>query len=918
MKKKISEQNYMDKSRRYLYILYVLLVIQIFALCSCASDDLAVDGGQQQGTRMSLGIDVAQITGSTKTRVAAPAIKSYQMKSEGKSKPVYAQFSSEAFINRHNTRAAQNADKQETRGVSITAAAFYDRFGLFYYQYGKDETWKDIVSDGTPTPTANNMAVEKSKGWLTDKYWPGADYKLTFFAYAPYSSDYTSVSIPTVSNFKGYPRLSYRVPGGVGNQKDLVVSAEEATQDIVGDYNKVVAMRFYHVLSAINFKIGSTMAPCRIDKIEIKNVYGFGVYDFGTKQWESLGSINSYSITPNYVVGDERGVVFTGVDDTKNDLMLLMPQTVPAGAKLVVTIGDGANFATQHQMELPLEGHEWLPGYTITYSLSTAQENSDYVFSVSKISSIDKAAATVNYNVSSFVQSYYGSQTPVGWKAKYAIDDQIDNDEYSEDFGHVVKGFTFDMPSPTASTSSVTANISELDPPVSSPTNNTHTAALRAATPLGTQENPYDLSTLGDTRSRSTANCYIVQAPGWYKIPLVYGNAIKNGANNTAVYGSSSSMATFVNHLGSQISSPWLYQNTAVTPNDAVLLWQDAYNMIDSVSLGVTTDRKFLYFKVNADYICQGNAVISVRNSNKAILWSWHIWVTDEEYSSATNVPVTAYNTAVYNFMPVPLGHCQPDRRYYKGRKIKFRFEQDKSELTAEVTFAQSTTSYVEFGQNATYYQFGRSFPEPILCTGLAKALKPLYNTTEYPATNVSGHVAINVAMQHPTTHYCNSSYGTWNNKYAKNEWDVKNTGTEAYGNLAFSSVKSIYDPCPVGYKVPEPAAFTGFTTTGDNTTNSSKFNTSGSFNRGMTFYTKPNKLGSTFYIYAYNFVSYSNGQSFVHDFGTSTYLWTSGVYNNYQGRLFYFRRNGSTDYVYPLSSAVRAYACPVLPVADN
>ena len=70
----------------------------------------------------------------------------------------------------------------------------------------------------------------------------------------------------------------------------------------------------------------------------------------------------------------------------------------------------------------------------------------------------------------------YSSQSPVGWKAKYAVDDQIENEEYSEDYGHVVKGFTFDMPSPTVSSSNVTATISALDPTVSSPIHNTHTA----------------------------------------------------------------------------------------------------------------------------------------------------------------------------------------------------------------------------------------------------------------------------------------------------------------------------------------------------------------------------------------------------------------------------------------------------------
>lgn len=118
------------------------------------------------------------------------------------------------------------------------------------------------------------------------------------------------------------------------------------------------------------------------------------------------------------------------------------------------------------------------------------------------------------------MQSYYGSQTPVGWKAKYAVNDQIGTDEYSEDFGDIVKGgFIFDMPSPTATTSALTANIAELEPPVSDPSINTHTATLRAAAPLGSQENPYDLSTLGGIRRQSTANCYIVHAPRLVQTP---------------------------------------------------------------------------------------------------------------------------------------------------------------------------------------------------------------------------------------------------------------------------------------------------------------------------------------------------------------------------------------------------------------
>lgn len=90
----------MNKSRLYLYILYLLVAMGIVALASCASDDLVADGAQKGG-RMSLGINVQQITEGTKMRVSAPAIKTYQMKNST-GKPVYAQFSSEAYIGKHD------------------------------------------------------------------------------------------------------------------------------------------------------------------------------------------------------------------------------------------------------------------------------------------------------------------------------------------------------------------------------------------------------------------------------------------------------------------------------------------------------------------------------------------------------------------------------------------------------------------------------------------------------------------------------------------------------------------------------------------------------------------------------------------------------------------------------------------------
>ena len=58
---------------------------------------------------------------------------------------------------------------------------------------------------------------------------------------------------------------------------------------------------------------------------------------------------------------------------------------------------------------------------------------------------------------------------------------------------------------------------------------------LQDATPLGSAANPYNLSNnTGADAVQNTANCYVISAPGYYSIPLVYGNAIKNGATNAS------------------------------------------------------------------------------------------------------------------------------------------------------------------------------------------------------------------------------------------------------------------------------------------------------------------------------------------------------------------------------------------------
>ena len=173
----------------------------------------------------------------------------------------------------------------------------------------------------------------------------------------------------------------------------------------------------------------------------------------------------------------------------------------------------------------------------------------------------------------------------------------------------------------------------------------------------------------GDDRaSRTTANCYLVHEAGKYKLPLVYGNAIKDGAVNEVAYypGKNFSVEgglnSFVNHNGEAITGPWVTKNSSgvdagmgLTAASAELLWQDVQGLITAVSI----DGDFLKFTVGT--FNPGNAVIAVKDGSGNILWSWHIWATTETLTNLTSINTGSHTnlsgaSAPYRVAPVNLG----------------------------------------------------------------------------------------------------------------------------------------------------------------------------------------------------------------------------------------------------------------------
>ena len=390
--------------------------------------------------------------------------------------------------------------------------------------------------------------------------------------------------------------------------------------------------------------------------------------------------------------------------------------------------------------------------------------------------------------------------------------------------------------------------------------------------------------------SMTTANCYLVHAAGKYKLPLVYGNAIKNGEDNRVAYypGENSTITNgtnqFINHAGTPISGPWITKSTSgtgvnkgmgLTATSAELLWQDRSGLITSVSV----NGDYLEFTVGS--FGGGNALIAVKNGS-TILWSWHIWATTETLASTTAVNTGSgghtYNVAAVNLGWVPTGGSgkQGYCPYYQwGRKDPF--------IPCNGTTNDNT--------DKTIYNISGANITPASITASSTGIQYESSTSATIATNI----------QKPIKHYYNSSnYGPCNTTYY-NMWDAQNTATD---NVTSATKKTIYDPCPPGFCIPTGNLWYYFGNGGNRTM--STFDTT---NKGATWNT--GITGNALWLPAAGYRSSSSGT--LSNVGSSGYYWSATPSSTNFGRRLYF--NSSLWY---WSNLHRAFGFSVRPVAEE
>ena len=285
--------------------------------------------------------------------------------------------------------------------------------------------------------------------------------------------------------------------------------------------------------------------------------------------------------------------------------------------------------------------------------------------------------------------------------------------------------------------------------------------------------------------SRETANCYLVHAPGTYKIPLVYGNAIKNGATNISAFNTSqtsNTLQTFVNHNDEAISDPWI-KNNNISVDGAKLIWQDSKGLISKV--GVSGD--YLTFTVSPDNFKRGNALIAA-TANGTVVWSWHVWVTDETF---TESELTTIDTGSHIYKVTPVNVGQIPAKLADGDYCKIRVMINGLPYVMKLIGPlQKKTKDI----SNPYYQWGRKDPAPPYTGG--------YDIEDhaFKLSKITNAVSIGRTIQNPGILYYNKSNRGPYNENNNNYWDMNQTGRY---NVSTATVKTIYDPCPPGFCVP-------------------------------------------------------------------------------------------------------------------
>lgn len=698
-------------------------------------------------------------------------------------------------------------------------------------EQGSYESWltnEELTIDGDNGTGTFANASDKKYLWSADKPY------CKFFALYGDGLNISEKdgSALTFDKNKQTPKFKFKCPEDVSGQFDLLAASKDV------DYNEgkgaTVNLELCHALAAVRFSLDLGVFPKNINlqKIQLQNVVIEGTYTFPTTKdkcgkWEiekdSIANLTSGSLDiPLHT--KENTLINIGTDlapneygdlDSDHNTFFVIPQESNDIKVCLFLNKPGDDEDKAQKIVISLGHQEFKAGTTKIFNISA--NNSLRTFITEGPSTIYINSNKVQFNVLSyFLQNK--KRKPAPWEYVGYEDGKCMHE------GTTPKWIT-----------SVTShgNGSETDEWEVGyiNINNKHKTTfpwdgeLVKAEQKGDENNPYNLANKsGKKNIEETANCYVISAPGVYAIPLVYGNAIKNGGENREAYTfngdphkkdeghENAVLWNFVNADNKAINSPYIKG-----AKYAEMLWQDRPNEGEKVSnLQIkyhkdkndeTKSYYYLQFKVSKENIKSGNALVAVTDGKTDAdghlrwLWSWHLWfVPEKEYGGTAK-----YNGR--NIAEYPLGYTPytygPEEKE-ADRKVKLVFRQVGhpnvvSKFTVEHKYRTENLFYM------THYQHGRKDPFSGDVVHAQDKIKAVNG-------KINGQLSLAYGIQHPNE-LINFNYKTnWCSEKYFNLWSAN---FSILDNLDHApkfddNVKTIYDPCPVGYKVPPVNTFKG------------------------------------------------------------------------------------------------------------
>ena len=722
-----------------------------------------------------------------------------------------------------------NTDAVATR-AKVTTTATLGKFSTIAYR-------GTSAASISTTPWFYNAETNANGTLANTQLWSWSEPYARFYAVYPQvtTTDHRLTLAP--SSNTSTPYVNIEVEPTVQNQKDLMTACSGTTpiQYTTFGTAPAVPLQFQHAMTAIRFKIGDRLSGFHhITKIEIINAKSKGKFTLPSSVQATTGaSFNSAwsdVSTPATFTLDDINVSTVGHvnetivgKDNDNFTFYMIPQTLSSDVKVKVYFDNQASPA----IVAPFAG-TWKAGTTKTYALSQSANNLKYTFEATPNPSeaANTEGATTSYQITSYVDDDK-LHRPVKWKV---VSYDADGDGT---FSMNEKPDWLTIPNEGRTTTQdveqYTATFKANQRDVLADFNN----AMKTADPVTN----YNLANAkGEAAIENTANCYVISAPGTYRIPLVYGNAIEGGTTNASAYTSTAPaiylpkpgggyypedliLHTFVDHNDDPITSPYInIQNAADQATKAEVIWEDCQDIVTTPKVTGSGADSYLTFTIKKENLQNGNAVVAVTNATGKVMWSWHLWFTPK--SSLKKIAVTS-DGSEYKFMTDNLGWKYTKWTGGLKREVVVKIEQQAEtgeKKTATITLKQAAGNNIREGYGSLY-QWGRKDPMPgINTTGFAfdnNYVEIPANKGEEPANVIKMKTrSIGRGIQNPGIMLPKVGGGklSWQYQQIINMWSANNNKLD--GSIR-NNVKTIYDPSPVGFKVPDAHAFMGFTLTG-------------------------------------------------------------------------------------------------------